>query len=95
MTKLISSSVNDYFYRDWKEGRYSNYRLREELIDTKDKSNNTYLCICGPNQDDWLEKIPEMLAEHGGKIVYQSPKALNFEHATDTPRNTLVLFEFD
>jgi hypothetical protein len=95
MSKLISCWINEVFTRTWKNGEFSDYQLQPELIEDQDKVNNTYLCICGPTQDDWLEKIPEMLEPHNGKIIYQSPKALNFEHDTDTPRNTLVLFEFD
>ena len=100
MPKLISGGITEFFSRsNWIKVKdkyeYVGYELSSELSEDKDRTNHTYLCICGPTQADWLEKIPEILAKNGGKIIYQSPKALNFEHSTAAPRNTLVLFEFD
>jgi hypothetical protein len=56
---------------------------------------DTYCLIFGPAQHDCLHNVIELINSSNGKVLYQSPRAINYNYDYDIDRNTLLIFEFD
>lgn len=81
-------AIHDYLYT---YGPKLQWNI-EANLNTKD----TYFMIYGPHdKEDFHEQFKQLLAEKNGRILYESPKAVNFNYDFDDGRNTLVVFEFD
>lgn len=63
--------------------------------DVKINTNDTYFAIFGPNQIELKPAVFAAIKNRNGRVLYESPQAINRNYDWDDPRNTLIVFEFD
>lgn len=85
------SYVNDYVSWRW-AGKGSILYFQDSF---KPNQEDTYIIIFGPDQDNMLNWFRDNISTIGGKIIYESPKAHNYNHPNSAARNTMIIFEFE